>query len=99
MNAVLSLIPALLFLEPRSILGWIVVGLIAGALASRLVRGRGMGCLMDVVIGVAGAFVGAFLASLVGFNGDIGFGGEIIVAFIGAVLLLALLRVVSGRRI
>jgi len=93
------LVPAVLFLEPRSILGWIVVGLIAGALASRVVRGRGMGCLMDIFIGVAGAFVGAFLASLVGFNGDVGFGGEIIVAFLGAVVLLAVLRLISGRRV
>ncbi|GAC1329407.1 MAG: hypothetical protein NVSMB17_05750 [Candidatus Dormibacteria bacterium] len=93
----LTVVPAVLFLEPRGILGWIVVGLIAGALASRVVRGRGMGCLMDIFLGVAGAFVGAFLASLVGFSGAVGFGGEIIVAFLGAVVLLSLIRLVSRR--
>ncbi|MDQ6746781.1 MAG: GlsB/YeaQ/YmgE family stress response membrane protein [Candidatus Dormibacteraeota bacterium] len=92
-----ALIPAILFLEPRSILGWIVVGFIAGALATRVVGTR-LGCLMSILIGVAGAFVGAFLASLVGFNGDVGFFGEIVVAFIGAVVLLALIRAVRHRR-
>jgi uncharacterized membrane protein YeaQ/YmgE (transglycosylase-associated protein family) len=89
-----SLIPAVLFLEPRGLLGWIVVGFIAGALATR-VAGHRLGCLMSIVVGVAGAFVGAFLASLVGFNGDVGFFGEIVVAFIGAVVLLALIRLIS----
>ena len=89
-----ALIPAVLFLEPRSFLGWIVVGFIAGALATR-VAGHKMGCVMSILIGVAGAFVGAFLASLVGFSGDVGFFGEIVVAFIGAVVLLALIRLIT----
>jgi uncharacterized membrane protein YeaQ/YmgE (transglycosylase-associated protein family) len=93
-----ALIPAILFLEPRSILGWIVVGFIAGALATRVVHQR-MGCLMSILVGVAGAFVGAFLASLVGFNGSVGFFGEIIVAFIGAVILLSIIHLVTRGRI
>ena len=47
------------FLEPGGILGWLLVGLIAGALAGRVVRGRGYGCLVDIVVGIAGAFIGA----------------------------------------
>ena len=94
----LALIPAVLFLEPRSILGWIVVGFIAGALATRVVRER-MGCLMSIIIGVAGAFVGAFLASLVGLNGNVGFLGEIVVAFIGAVILLSVIHLVTRGRV
>ncbi|MGI8609401.1 MAG: GlsB/YeaQ/YmgE family stress response membrane protein [Candidatus Dormibacteria bacterium] len=91
-----SLIPAVLFLEPRSILGWIVVGFIAGALATRVV-GTKLGCIMSILVGIAGAFVGAFLASLVNFSGNLGFLGEIILAFIGAVVLLAIIRAVSRR--
>jgi uncharacterized membrane protein YeaQ/YmgE (transglycosylase-associated protein family) len=94
----MTLLPAILVLEPRSILGWIVVGFIAGALATRVVSGHRLGCLMSIVIGVAGAFVGAFLASLVGFTGDVGFFGEIVVAFLGAVILLVVIRAVSGGR-
>ena len=92
----IALIPAILVLEPRSILGWIVVGFIAGAIATR-VAGHKMGCIGSILIGIAGAFVGAFLASLVGFNGDVGFFGEIIVAFVGAIVLLALIRFISSR--
>ena len=93
-----ALIPAILFLEPRGILGWIVVGFIAGALATRVVHQR-MGCLMSILVGIAGAFVGAFLASLVGINASVGFFGEIIVAFLGAVLLLAAIHLVTRGRV
>ncbi|HEY8739382.1 MAG TPA: GlsB/YeaQ/YmgE family stress response membrane protein [Candidatus Dormibacteraeota bacterium] len=93
-----ALLPAVLFLEPRSILGWIVVGFIAGALATRVVHHR-MGCLMSILIGIAGAFVGAFLASLVGFNDTVGFFGEIVVAFIGAVILLSVIHFVTRGRV
>ena len=87
-----------LVLEPGGILAWIVVGLVAGALASRLVAGRGMGCLGDVVVGVAGAFIGGLLLRYF-VSGTLGFLGSIAVAFVGAVLLLALLRLVSGSRL
>ena len=89
---------ALIALEPGGIIGWLLAGLIAGALAGRVVEGRGLGCLGDIVVGVVGAFVGAFVASLAGFTGGLGFFGTIVVAFIGAVIFLALIRVVSGRR-
>src|ERR671937_3115755 len=47
-----------------SLLGWIIVGLIAGAIASRVVAGRGFGCLADIVVGVIGAFIGGYIVSL-----------------------------------
>ena len=87
-------------LDPGSWLAWIVVGLIAGAIAARVVAGRGFGCLADIVVGVAGAIIGGFLlSSLFGMSGNVGFFGSIVVAFIGAAALLAVLKLVSGGRL
>jgi uncharacterized membrane protein YeaQ/YmgE (transglycosylase-associated protein family) len=84
-------------LQPGSWLAWIVIGLIAGAVASRVVAGRGFGCFVDIVVGVAGAVIGGFLLStLFGASGTVGFWGSLIVAFIGAAVLLAVLKLVSG---
>jgi uncharacterized membrane protein YeaQ/YmgE (transglycosylase-associated protein family) len=95
-----SLLAAHLNLDPGSWLAWIVVGLIAGAVAARVVAGRGFGCIADIVVGVAGAVIGGFLlSSLFGFGGNVGFFGSIVVAFIGAAALLAVLKLVSGGRL
>ena len=83
------------------LLAWIVVGLIAGWLASRVMKGHGSGLVGDLVLGVVGALLGGFLASTLlkipnavnGINVM-----SILVAFIGVVILIALLRAVSGRR-
>jgi uncharacterized membrane protein YeaQ/YmgE (transglycosylase-associated protein family) len=85
-------------LEPGSWLAWIVVGLIAGAIAARVVAGRGFGCLADIVVGVAGAIIGGFVLSLFGVSGTFGFLGSIVVAFVGAAVLLAGLKLLSGGR-
>jgi uncharacterized membrane protein YeaQ/YmgE (transglycosylase-associated protein family) len=85
-------------LEPGSWLAWIVVGLIAGAIAARVVAGRGFGCLADIVVGVAGAIIGGFALSLFGVSGTFGFLGSIVVAFVGAAVLLAGLKLLSGGR-
>jgi len=83
------------------LLSWIVVGLVAGWLASRLMKGRGSGLIGDLVLGVVGALLGGFLASVL-FKAPDAVNGinvaSILVAFIGAVILLALLRAISGRR-
>ncbi len=87
-------------LEPGNWLAWIVIGLIAGAVAARVVAGRGFGCIADIVVGIAGAIIGGFLlGSLFGATGTVHFWGSIIVAFIGAVVLLAVLKLVSGGRL
>ena len=87
-------------LDPGSWLAWIIVGLIAGAIAARVVAGRGFGCIADIVVGVAGAIIGGFLlSSLFGMSGNVGFLGSIVVAFIGAAALLAVLKLVSGGRL
>jgi uncharacterized membrane protein YeaQ/YmgE (transglycosylase-associated protein family) len=87
-------------LDPGSWVAWIIVGLISGGIAARVVAGRGFGCVADVLVGVAGAVIGGFLLStLFGANGTVGFLGSIIVAFIGAALLLAVLKALSGGRL
>lgn len=86
--------------DPGSWLAWIVIGLIAGAIAGRVVAGRGFGCVADIVVGIAGAIIGGFLlGSLFGATGTVHFWGSIVVAFIGAVALLAALKLVSGGRL
>jgi uncharacterized membrane protein YeaQ/YmgE (transglycosylase-associated protein family) len=81
------------------ILTWIIVGLIAGVLAS-LVVGGGFGIIADIVIGIVGAFVGAWLFRALGVTSPFGgLAGVIFVAFIGAAVLLLILRAFRGRRV
>jgi uncharacterized membrane protein YeaQ/YmgE (transglycosylase-associated protein family) len=91
-------LPGAIVLEPGGMLSWIIVGLIAGALAGRVVEGRGLGCLGDIIVGVVGAFLGGLIVGALGFQGGVGFWGSIVVAFVGAVILLALIRLVTGAR-
>ena len=78
-----------------AVIWWLVVGLIAGFLASVVMRGGGYGVVGDIIVGLVGALIGGFLASLLGIGAG-GFIGTIIIAFIGAVILIAILRAVSG---
>ena len=82
------------------ILAWIVVGIIAGWLAKMVVPGEGPGGLMgDLVIGVLGAIIGGWVFNYFGHTGVTGINlGSILVAFIGGVVLLWILRLVTGRR-
>ena len=81
-----------------SIIAWLVLGLIAGFIASKISSGSGQG-LIDIVLGVVGAFVGGFLFSVVGAAPVTGFNiYSMIVAIIGAVVVLWLYRLVAGRR-
>ena len=78
-----------------SLLSWILIGLIAGALACVVMRGGGYGIVGDIIVGLIGALIGGFLMSLLGVSSG-GFVGTLIVAFIGACILIALLRLFSG---
>jgi uncharacterized membrane protein YeaQ/YmgE (transglycosylase-associated protein family) len=84
-----------------TILGWLLLGLVAGFLASVVMKGGGYGIVGDIIVGVIGAFIGGFVFSLLTGNSnpvnnfDI---GSIFVAFVGACILIAILRAVSGRR-
>jgi uncharacterized membrane protein YeaQ/YmgE (transglycosylase-associated protein family) len=79
-------------------LWWIIVGLIAGWLTGKIMKGSGYGFLMDIIVGIAGAFVGGFVLRALGFAGSGGTIYTIFVAVIGAVLLTWVLRMISGNR-
>ncbi|MFL6196471.1 MAG: GlsB/YeaQ/YmgE family stress response membrane protein [Thermoanaerobaculia bacterium] len=77
-----------------TILTWLIVGLVAGVLASFVV-GRGYGLLGDIVVGIIGAFIGGWLFQKMGWSTPFGgLAGTIFVAFIGAIVLLLLLRLI-----
>jgi uncharacterized membrane protein YeaQ/YmgE (transglycosylase-associated protein family) len=79
-----------------SFIVWIIVGGIAGFLASKVLTGKGMGLLWDIVVGILGGFLGGWLAGLVGIAaGNILI--EIVVAFVGAAILLIVFRALTGR--
>jgi len=84
--------------DSHSLIAWIVIGLVAGALASRIVEGRGLGCLGDLVVGVAGALIGGALLHSLAPDYRYRFLGSIVVAFIGAALLLGVLRFLNHGR-
>jgi uncharacterized membrane protein YeaQ/YmgE (transglycosylase-associated protein family) len=80
------------------ILSWIIVGLIAGWLAGLVMKGGGYGILGDIILGIIGALVGGFLAGAIFGVGITGFNIEtLIVAFLGAVVVVALVRALPGR--
>ncbi len=78
---------------------WIILGGLAGWLASVLVRGGGLGLIGDIVVGIVGALIGGFLVSLIGGTGVTGFNiWSFLVAVIGAVVLLLIVRAFTGSR-
>ena len=83
-----------------SIIAWIVLGLIAGFIASKIVEGSGQGFFLNMALGIVGAIVGGFLYSLVlGGEGVTGVNiGSIIVSIIGAIIVLWVYNAVAGRR-
>ena len=83
-------------MELGGIIVWIIVGAIAGFLASKVLTGHGMGLIWDIVVGILGAFVGGWLAGLAHIA-TTNIVVEIVVAFVGAVILLIIFRAVTGR--
>ncbi|HET8841655.1 MAG TPA: GlsB/YeaQ/YmgE family stress response membrane protein [Ktedonobacteraceae bacterium] len=80
------------------VLTWLIVGALAGFLASVLVRGRGYGCLGNTIVGLIGAVVGGFVFNLLGIGGNYQFWGSVGVAFVGAAIFLFLLQALSGNQ-
>jgi uncharacterized membrane protein YeaQ/YmgE (transglycosylase-associated protein family) len=81
------------------ILAWIILGLIAGFIASRIVNSEGAGCLLDIVLGVVGAFVGGIIFSALGGTGVTGFNlWSLFVAVIGAIVVLVVYHALFARR-
>jgi uncharacterized membrane protein YeaQ/YmgE (transglycosylase-associated protein family) len=82
-----------------SILAWIILGLVAGFIASKIVNRTGSGIVMDLILGVVGAFVGGFLFTRFGAAGVTGLNlYSILVATIGAAVVLVIYHMLAGRR-
>ena len=81
-----------------SILAWIILGLVAGFIGSKLVNKTGEGLIMDIVLGIVGAVVGGFVFSLFGGSGVTGLNiYSLVVAVIGAIVVLLIYRAVVRR--
>jgi uncharacterized membrane protein YeaQ/YmgE (transglycosylase-associated protein family) len=76
----------------HGIIAWLIIGAIAGWLAGVLVKGGGFGLIVDIIVGIVGAFIGGWLAGLLGIHIGTGMIGSIITAIIGAVILLFIIR-------
>ena len=82
-----------------SVLGWVLLGLIAGFIGSKIVNRSGQGFLLDIVLGVVGAVVGGFLFSAIGATGITGFNlYSMFVAVVGAVVVFWGYHAIAGRR-
>ena len=82
-----------------SILAWIVVGLIAGFIASKIVNRSGGNLVLDLVLGIVGAMIGGFIFNQFGASGATGINlYSILVAIVGSVVLLGIYHAVTGRR-
>jgi uncharacterized membrane protein YeaQ/YmgE (transglycosylase-associated protein family) len=82
-----------------SIIVWLVLGLVAGFIGSKIVNKSGEGVVVDIVLGIVGAVVGGFLFSIIGASPVTGFNiYSIFVAVIGAIVVLAIYHAVTGRR-
>lgn len=84
----------------HGIIAWIIIGVIAGWITGKLMKGSGFGALMDMVVGLVGAMIGGFLSSHLGFGGvgEHGLLISIVIAVLGAVILTLLLRLITGNR-
>lgn len=86
-------------MENYGIIGWIVIGGLAGAIAKLLMPGRDPGgCIITVLLGIAGALVAGWLGRAIGWYGPNDQGAGFIAAIVGAFLLLLIYRLVAGRR-
>lgn len=84
----------------HGLIAWIIIGIIAGWLTGKLMKGSGYGFFMDMIIGLIGALVGGFISSHLGFGtaSTHGMVGSIIIAVIGAVILTIIVRLITGNR-
>jgi len=80
------------------VLGWIILGFLAGALSGALVGGRtARGCLPNIVVGILGALVGGWLARQIGFEQTTGFIAALVLAVFGAIVVRVILEALSPR--
>lgn len=76
----------------HGLIAWLIIGAIAGWLAGMLVKGGGFGLIVDIIVGIVGAFIGGWLAGVLGISIGGGWISSIITAIIGAVILLFIIR-------
>jgi uncharacterized membrane protein YeaQ/YmgE (transglycosylase-associated protein family) len=82
-----------------SIIGWILLGLISGFVASKVVNAQGSGCMIDIALGLVGAMVGGFIFTSIGGEGVTGFNiWSMFVAIIGAIVVLTIYHAITGGR-
>ncbi len=79
----------------QALLIYLVVGLVAGFLASKVVRGGGLGMIGDIIVGLVGAVIGGWLFAKLGVFSGTGILGSIVTAFVGAVILLVVVRLIK----
>jgi uncharacterized membrane protein YeaQ/YmgE (transglycosylase-associated protein family) len=82
-----------------NLIWWVIVGLIAGWATGKIMRGAGYGVFMDIVLGIVGAVVGGWIMQSLGFAGQGGMVYTILVAIGGAVILTALIRLITRNRV
>jgi uncharacterized membrane protein YeaQ/YmgE (transglycosylase-associated protein family) len=82
---------------PQSVIAWVIIGLIAGWLAGTVSRGRGFGCIADIILGMVGAILGGWIFSKLNIPGG-GLLYSIAAATVGAVILVAVARIFSGGK-
>jgi len=80
---------------PRGLLAWLFLGLVAGWLAGKLSRGRGYGCITDIILGLVGSFIGGWVFTKLGIFGG-GFIYSLAAATLGAVILVAIVHLFTG---
>jgi uncharacterized membrane protein YeaQ/YmgE (transglycosylase-associated protein family) len=88
-----------MYISSESLIVILFVGLVAGWLAGKIVRGTGFGIIGDIIVGIAGAFIASWLFPRLGFHLSSGLVGEIIYSAIGAIILLLIVRLIrTGGR-
>ena len=80
---------------PRGLVAWLFLGLVAGWLAGKLSRGRGYGCITDIILGLVGSFIGGWVFTKLGIFGG-GFVYSLAAATLGAVILVAIVHLFTG---
>ncbi|MGB8525229.1 MAG: GlsB/YeaQ/YmgE family stress response membrane protein [Candidatus Acidiferrales bacterium] len=85
------------YVETHSIFWWLLIGLIAGWLAGTVARGRGFGCVVDVILGLVGAVIGGWIFERLNIP-SFGFWGSLAAATVGAIVLVAIARLFAGGR-
>lgn len=86
-------------LQPGGVIAWIIIGLVAGALADRVIPGKGFGLIGNMLVGLVGAFVGGLLVNLLVPDATYGFWGSLVVAFLGACLVFLLVGMARSHRV